>query len=173
MPSLREWLDEHWERESLLWIKRVEASDTLAFEEENPGPKIPFDIIPEVFPGLENVQEAGPDYSFLVRVESSDDETEVVATVSMRKRTRRDDGSRVLVPDWGDTTNPLLDPENTGSAAIFAFQPPSANGLPTCDVWVCANLDQEGIVESDWGPINPGWEIIWSHSNGRTRRYLP
>ena len=172
MYSLREWLDKHWERESLLWIKRLSASDTLAMGEGNPGPNIPVDIIPEVFPEAEDLQRAKGNFPFLVRVESSDDESEVTARLSWQQWTRRKDGSRALVPDWGGASNPLLDPENTGSVAVFAFEPSTNGSPPICDVWVCANLDQEGIVESDWGPIDPGLEICLSHSKGSTRRNL-
>ena len=171
MPSLREWLDQQCERESLLWIKRLSASDTLAMGEGNPGPNIPIDVILEILPEVEGLPEKRHSVPLLVSVDNGDDESEVTANLSLATWARREDGSRVLVLDWGGAANTLLDPENTGSVAVLAFQASANGNPPTCDVWVCTNLDQEGIIESDWGPIDPGLEICWSNSGGETRLY--
>ncbi len=172
MPTLREWLDRQWERESLLWIKRLSPSDTLASGNSDPGPRIPIDLavqfLPDLLEGHANIREV----NFIVEVDSSDTNPEVIATLYADKLTRRDDGTRVLTSAWGGYENALLDPDNAGAIAVFAFNSEANGGLPTCAVWVCANLDQEGIIESDWGPIDPGYELIWSHSKGTTRRYL-
>ena len=172
MPSLREWLDEQWERRSLLWIKRLSGSDTLVMGEQDAGPKIPRQFILEILPEYQGPRQENQHFPFVVSVDSNNDDSVVTASLFMDKWMWREDGSRVLVPDWGGALNPLLDPENTGAVAVLAFQPSQGEGLPSCDAWVCANLDQEGIVESDWGAIEPGFEICWSHTKGWMTRNL-
>lgn len=172
MLSLREWLDHQWERESMLLIKRLSASDTLAMGEENSGPKIPTDLILEIFPEVEDLRQARRSFAFLVRVDSSKVDSELMANLSVEIGNVKGALSQPLFTDWGGSSNSMLNPENTGAVAVLAFQPSRTDSLPTCDVWICANLDEEDIVESDWGSIDPGFEICWSHTKGPTRRYL-
>lgn len=171
MPSLREWLDKQLEREASLWIKRLSASDTLAMGDGEVGPKIPGDLARRFLPELQDYPQATRQAEFIVEVASNDDNSAVRATLYPQKVSLRSDGTQVLTVDWGGAGNALLEPENTGALAVLAFRPPADDSPSTCVVWVCANLDQEGIVESDWGPIEPGVEVLFSPSGEESRQF--
>lgn len=167
-----QWIEEQWEHTAFWWIKRLSARDTLAMAGSNPGPRVPHDLILKFLPELSNPHESKLRAQFLLNIDNSGDK--VLVTVGfIDVGLKRGEPRRVdLVTDWGGASNPLLDSENTGSAAVFAFHLRSEDTVPECHVWVCANLaEEEDVVESIWGPILPGVEILSSMAEG-TREKL-
>lgn len=60
----------------------------------------------------------------------------------------------------GGASSPLLDVENTGALAIFAFQGVGQQGTSRCRVRICA-AGEDDVVENLWGPVDPGqWRLI-------------
>ena len=145
----------------------------MAMGGRNPGPKIPRTLLLQFLPELDNPKESKPRMEFLLKVDSSEGEVMVTAGSIEVKLARGESRKAGLVMDWGGVSNPLLDPENTGAAAAFAFHSRSEGSLPECHVWVCADLEEEeDVLEHVWGPIEPGREILTSRSAGtREIRY--
>ena len=168
-----DWLNEQWKHTESWWVKRLSGRDTMAMGGRNPGPKIPRALLFQFLPELDNPKESKPRMEFLLKVDSSKDEVMVTAGSIEVRLARGESRKAGLVTDWGGDSNPLLDPENTGAAAAFAFHARSEGNLPECHVWVCANLEEEeDVLEPMWGPIEPGREILTSRSEGtREIRY--
>jgi hypothetical protein len=49
-----------------------------------------------------------------------------------------------------------MDPDATGSIAVFAFTKHAGRDVDECRVWLCSTLDEEEIVTDQIGPIEPG-----------------
>ena len=163
-----DWLNEQWERTAFWWIKRLSGRDTLLMGGRNPGPKIPRTLLFQFLPELDNPRESKPRKEFLLKVDSSEEEVMVAAGSIEVKLARGESRKAGLVMDWGGVSNPLLDPENTGAAAAFAFHSRIEDDLPECHVWVCANLEEEeDVLEPIWGPVEPGKEILISRAEGK------
>ncbi|MCY4575459.1 MAG: hypothetical protein OXC55_02450 [Chloroflexi bacterium] len=172
--KFNEWLDDQWEHAESWWVKRLSGRDTMAMGGRNPGPKIPRTLLLQFLPELDNPKENKPRMEFLLKVDSSEDEVTVTAESIEVKLARSESRKAGFVMDWGGVSNPMLDPENTGAAAAFAFHTRSEGSLPECHVWVCANLEEEeDVLEPMWGPIEPDREILTSRADGaREIRFL-
>ena len=171
MPAqnIHDWIDEQWNQAELWWIKRLSASDTLAMGERNAGPRIPRDFLLKFLPELDNPQETKLKVDFVLKIDSSDAEV-IVATSSIVVHVgRRESRNLGRVTNWGDAANSLLDPENTGAVAAFAFHKRATDNLPECHVWVCANLAEEEGIEGIWGSVEPGIEILSSITDERRK----
>ncbi|MYD36128.1 MAG: hypothetical protein F4X20_03760 [Dehalococcoidia bacterium] len=171
--EIHEWVEEQLTHAASWWVKRLSGRDTLAMGARNPGPRIPRELLFEFLPELGNPHESKPKVKFLLNVDSSGDRVLVTASSITVRLARGESRKAGLVTDWGGVSNPLLDPENTGAAAVFAFHARSGDTLPECHVWICANLaEEEDVVEPIWGPILPGVEVLISKANGvQEKRY--
>ena len=69
--------------------------------------------------------------------------------------------NEVRITRLGGASSPLLDMENTGALAIFAFQGTTQReSALQCRVWICRSSEDD-VIESRWGPVEPGqWQFI-------------
>ena len=58
-------------------------------------------------------------------------------------------------------SSPLLDPENTGSLAVFVFRPARVTDPPKCRIWICRNPVETDVVDDLIGPVEPGVPVPW------------
>ena len=80
----------------------------------------------------------------------------------------------VHVTGWGGIESPVLDPESTGSIAVFSFKGENRRDVQGCDVWVCSAVEEEDLVEDRFGPIEPGsWLYIRGDAEALGQRKLP
>lgn len=139
------------------YLKRLSANDTLENEAHQAGPYIPKHVIFRVFPRLERPDTVNPSTTFPVAVDSHDDERELRAVWYNNKS--RDEAR---ITRWGGRASPVLNPENTGSLAVFAFYRPEAyENSRHARVWVSRGRDEELEVE-DWigSSVEPGSGLL-------------
>ena len=55
----------------------------------------------------------------------------------------------------GGASSALLDPENTGALAIFAFTADDHGLVKGCRIWVCHNSFDEDLIEDRIGLVEP------------------
>jgi hypothetical protein len=75
--------------------------------------------------------------------------------------------------NFGGSNSALLDPESTGSIAIFAFQRAADGDADVCHVWVCEHEIEEDAIEDRIGPIEPGHSVIWSVDQSVSSTTIP
>ena len=63
---------------------------------------------------------------------------------------------------FGGSKSALLDPESTGSLAVFAFYRGASREADACRVWVCDQEVEADLVEDRVGPVEPGKLTVWT-----------
>lgn len=151
------WLDEHSQATEGLYVKRLSGNDTRANGAHQAGPYFPRHVLFELFPDLEQKHALNPRVKFDLSIDSHDTHTSATAIWYNNKlfgRTRNE----VRITKLGGSSSALLNPENTGAIAIFAFS--HENGCPSCRVWVCRSVDEENHFENRMGPVDPAKIIV-------------
>jgi hypothetical protein len=122
LVDLADWLDEFERPQQSLWyIKRLSANDTLANNAHQAGPYIPKSFLFRVLPQLDTSQLKNPDAYFDLYIDSHADYRQVRAVYYNGKR--RGEGTRdeARLTNFGGRESALLDPESTGALSVFAF----------------------------------------------------
>lgn len=161
--DVERWLDDAAAPGSVWYLKRLSANDTQHSGAHQAGPYIPRDVMFRLFPDLNRPDEKNPDCGFDLTVESSSAShtTRARAVWYNNKLHDNPEGGRneVRITKLGGASSPLLDVENTGALAIFAFRG-TGIGTPCCRVRIC-DAGEDDVVESLWGVVNPGqWRLI-------------
>ena len=161
--DVEQWLDEAAAPGSIWYLKRLSANDTQHSGGHQAGPYIPRDVMFRLFPVLNRADEKNPDCAFDLTVESRGASHAVRARAVWYNNKLHDnpEGGRneVRITRLGGASSPLLDVENTGALAIFAFQEAGQQGT-RCRVRMCAS-GEDDVVEGLWGPVDPGqWRLI-------------
>lgn len=161
--DISEWMDEHSTAASVWYVKRLSGNDTLANGSHQAGPYIPKDFLFDVLPNLNRPQVKNPDVRFDLIVDTTGDTREVRAIWYNNRLHENPKGGRneTRVTGFGGQSSPLLDPENTGALAVFAFTGTRSGPAVQCRVWVCANQLEEDLVEDRVGPVEPGKGLAW------------
>ena len=137
-----------------LFAKRLSGQDTLASGRRWGwyGTNIPKSVLAESFPALD-VRDRNDGFNLVI--DSHDQPVNRCRTrvIWYNSRSR----SEARLADLGDRSA-LLDPENTGALALFAFGA-DADGEPICHVWICRNLAEEEFVEDQLGPVEPSFPL--------------
>jgi hypothetical protein len=161
ITDLTDWLNNE-ETESNIWyIKRLSGNDTLANGANQAGPYIPREFIFSVFPSINQPAQENPDRRFELKIDSHD-ETINARVVWYNNRQRGGTRNETRITNLGGAASALLNPDSTGSLAIFSFNLNAAGEAETCHVWVCENTSQEEIVEDKVGAIEPGQALVWT-----------
>lgn len=161
--DLSEWIAAMSAQGCAWYVKRLSANDTLATGAHQAGPYVPKDLLFDVLPELNAPTKLNPDVSFVVSVDSHADER-MVRAIWFNNRLHGGTRNEARITNWGGAGSALLDPENTGAIAAFAF---SRNGdVPRLRVWVCRNLSDEDLVEDRFGPVEPGMLIVEARAAG-------
>lgn len=165
LSNLTDWLNEFSHPSSHWYVKRLSGNDTLANGSHQAGPYIPKDVLFEVLPSLKDINAHNPKITFSVLIDSHSDVRDVTATWYNNKH-RGGTRDEARVTNLGGSSSALLDPENTGALAIFAFDKSTGGDCKECRVWVCEHETEETEVEGITGPIEPGkWLFLRGDSN--------
>ena len=161
VADLTDWMDEQTGPHIVWYVKRLAANDTRATRAHQAGPYIRKQFLFDVFPSLNRPEAENPDQYFELRIDSHSDVREVRATWYNNKlRGKKRNETRIT--NLGGEQSALLDPESTGSVAVFAFHRSKNGKPPVCHVWVCDNEVEAEIVEDRVGPVEPGRAVMWS-----------
>lgn len=161
LADLSAWLSAQ-SREDVVWyVKRLAANDTLATESHQAGPYVPKDFLLNVLQALNRPDVKNPDVRFPLRVDSHNEQAEVRA-IWYNNRLYGGTRNETRLTNFGGRSSALLNPESTGSLAIFAF--PAENPGTSVSVWVARSPDEEELIEDVVGPVEPGRWVIWSAS---------
>lgn len=156
LGNLPDWIDEHSGVDFVWYIKRLSANDTLANKTHQAGPYIPRGILFELFPDLENPYELNPRVSFDLAIDSHSENRSVTAIWYNNSIAAAGTRNEARVTGFGGARSALLDPESTGSIAVFAFSLDEQQHARSCSVWVCRSYPEEDLLEDRLGPIEPG-----------------
>ena len=162
--DVEQWLDEAAAPGSIWYLKRLSANDTQHSGGHQAGPYIPRDVMFRLFPVLNRADEKNPDCAFDLTVESRGASHAVRARAVWYNNKLHDnpEGGRneVRITRLGGASSPLLDVENTGALAIFAFQEAGRHETTSCRLRICT-AGEDDVVEGLWGPVDPGrWRLI-------------
>lgn len=155
---------EEFGRPGFLWYaKRLAANDTLESGGNQAGPYMPKELIFELFPSVNRVEIKNPDVWFELYIDSHPDAQRVRA-VWYNNKFHGGTRNESRLTNFGGQKSPLLDPDSTGSLAVFAFKLPEseAGDVEECHVWLCGGEGVEAdIVEDRIGPVEPRQYVIW------------
>lgn len=163
LVDLTDWMDEQSLPGILWYAKRLAANDTLATGSHQAGPYIPRHVLLNVFPSLNQPEVRNPDKRFDLMIDSHSSSCNARA-VWYNGKVRQDETTRneMRVTNLGGAKSPLLDPESTGSLAVFAFHRDQSGEAHTCHVWVCDHELEADLIEDRIGPVEPGEYRVWS-----------
>ena len=161
LGDLSSWLDEQSRLNVVWYVKRLSGNDTLANGSHQAGPYIPKEFLFDVFPSLNRPDADNPEKWFPLRIDSHSDAREVRA-IWYNNRLRGGTRNETRVTNFGGGNSALLDPDSTGSLAVFAFHRDTGGEASVCHVWVCDHETEADLVEDRIGPVEPGKWKIWS-----------
>jgi len=157
--DLVSWLSDFYSRNWLWYAKRLSGNDTLANGAHQAGPYVPKNILFQVFPTLHNPEKENPDVRFRISIDSHEDKRQVRA-IWYNNKLFGGTRNEARITGFGGMDSALLDPENTGALAIFAFRIDSDSKDISCHVWICRNPEEEELAESHIGVIEPGKWVL-------------
>lgn len=140
------------------WLKRLSANDTQQTGGHQAGVYVPKDVIFNVIPELERKSEYNPREHLNATIESHR-HTSTVQAIWYNNRLHGRTRNEARITGWGGSTSPLLDPDLTGAAALFAFGGTSDERW--CRVWVCETEDETNLAEERFGTIDPGHGVVF------------
>lgn len=163
VADLTDWVDTFSQPGSVWYAKRLAANDTLATGAHQAGPYIPKELLFDLFPQLNSPQSENPRVSFQLYVDShvSEYSDRQVTAIWYNNRLRSGTRNETRLTGFGGIASALLDPENTGALAVFAFHPNGTQDTFECHVWVCDDEVQSDVFEERLGPVEPGRYVIW------------
>jgi hypothetical protein len=170
LADLTDWMDENAKPHITWYVKRLSGNDTLANGSNQAGPYIPKEFLFQVFPSLHRPADENPDKWFEARIDSHADVRTVRAVwynsavrekpVAGEKKKKSRNEARIT--NFGGTESALLDPESTGSVAVFAFHRGESGEADVCHIWVCDHETEAELVEDRVGPVEPGKLSVWT-----------
>jgi len=158
LGDVSDWIDEFVFKSEFCYAKILSANDTLATGGHQAGPYFPKSYVFEIFPEINTQQEKNPRLQFDLFIDSHADCKEVTAIYYNNKFF---DGTRneARLTNFGGASSALLNPESTGSLAVFAFVRNSLEKLE-CHVWVCDHSTETELFESYLGPVEPKSDVF-------------
>lgn len=159
--ELDEWISTYL-KEGSVWIaKRLTGNDTLANKSHQYGPYLPKDFLFDIIPSINDKTVKNPDEKIDLYLDSHTDHQEArviwyndtyhVNATTQKKGSRNE----TRLTRLGGKQSALLDPESTGSLAVFVFVLGATGVATECHVWVCDDKVQEDILEERIGPVEP------------------
>lgn len=174
--DLSEWVDEFSGPDFVWLLKRLSANDTLANGTRQAGPHFPKEIFFRIFPNLNHPEKQKPGLSFEAFIHSHSDNRQVRAIWHNNRLNGKTRGE-VRLAGFGGIGSALLDPENTGAIAAFAFRIHTNGMARECHIWVCRFKLEEDYLENCIGIVEPSMPVLWSAEKGATAlpflRYAP
>ncbi|NTW53410.1 MAG: type II restriction endonuclease [Chlorobaculum sp.] len=164
--DLASWLSDFYATNWLWYAKRLSGNDTLANATHQAGPYVPKNVLFQVFPLLDNPKKENPDIRFRISIDSHEYERHARA-IWYNNKLFGGTRNEARMTGFGGIDSALLDPENTGALAIFAFRLEAENDDIACRVWICRTTDEEELAESHIGVVEPGKWLLHK-CNGAT-----
>lgn len=166
--ELADWLDAYSGTDFVLYAKRLSANDTQANGSHQAGPHIRKDFLFRIFPALNRADIKNPDLNFDLSIDSHGDKRKarVVWYNNKFHGNSKSGRNEARITGLGGLKSALLNPENTGAIAVFAFSLDSRGVIPACHIWVCHQWAEENMVEARLGPIDPGQAVVWPRGHG-------
>ncbi len=157
--DVTEWMDEYSKPEHIWYIKRLSGNDTLANKSHQAGPYIPKKILFDIFPSIHDQNVENPRKEFYLMIDSHPDARQATV-IWYNNKYRGGTRNEARITNLGGGASALLDPESTGSLAVFSFRRDENREADCCHVWVCRHETEEDQVEDRIGPIQPGeWRL--------------
>lgn len=157
--EVTEWMDEHSTSEHVWYVKRLSGNDTLANKSHQAGPYVPRPFLFDVFPSIRDKSVENPRKPFELIIDSHPDARQATV-IWYNNKFRGGTRNEARITNLGGGSSALLDPESTGSLAIFSFRRGHSGEADSCHVWVCCHETEEDQVEDRIGPIQPGeWKV--------------
>lgn len=162
LVDLTDWLDLQTGDNSIWYIKRLSANDTLANGSNQAGPYVPKKLAFDVFPQIDTGNIKNPDVWFNLYIDSHADHKKArLVYYNNRRATEGGTRNECRITNLGGGASSLLDPESTGSIAVFVFRPEESGEIAVY-VWVCGHTTEEDVVEERLGvSLDPGRFVIW------------
>lgn len=173
---LYNWLSSVFDDGGRVYLKRLAGNDTKLTGSNQAGPYIPKKVAFDLCPSLSAKPVTKNPRTPIPTIIVSDGLPE--ATPSMiwynGKALGGPGKDEVHFTGWGGIDSPVLDPESTGSIAVFSFKGDRGRDVQGCEVWVCSSVEEEDLVEDRFSPIEPGaWLYIRDDAEALRRRRLP
>ena len=162
MPSggLTDWMAEYGQPGMVWYAKRLAANDTLATNSHQAGPYFSRDFLFRVLPALNRPDTQNPDCRFELFIDSHADHRTARA-IWYNNRLRGGTRNESRLTNFGGRRSALLDPDNTGAVAVFAFTLVEGVEFVACHAWVSRNASEEDLLEQRLGPVEPEEQVIW------------
>ena len=160
--NLRRWMTRFAQPDRVWYAKRLSGNDTLANGSHQAGPYVSRDFLFSLFPSLNRPESKNPEVEFDSFIDSdsrSDDRR--VRVVWYNNRLHGGTRNETRLTRFGGASSPLLNPENTGALAIFAFRQKADADSPECRIWICADPDEEELAEDLIGVVEPAHAVVW------------
>jgi hypothetical protein len=159
--DLAEWLTESSRQESVWYVKRLAANDTLATGSHQGGPYFPKELLFDLFPELNDTSRLDPDVQIDAYIDSHADHRSARIIWYNGRVLGKGTRNEARITRWGGSASAVLDPESTGSVAVFAFTARTAAPGYELHVWVCNHATEEDVIEDRVGVIEPGHSRVW------------
>lgn len=163
--DLTEWMDRYSSKGWYWYVKKLAGNDTLANHSHQAGPYVPKVVMAKLAPSVLASRQPDPRQPFHAIIDSHQLDKDVVAIWYNNKITSSGTRNECRMTNWGGKSSPVLNPESTGSIAIFAFHPEENKDADEVHIWLCTELEEENIVENRIGPVEPGISIFITHTN--------
>ena len=153
--SLREWLMRIGDPDWAWYAKRLSANDTGLTGGHQVGFYLPGDFALTVAPELAQPV-LNPRRLLQLSLVSHDQRAEPSLIYYNSRTIRRQSNGRneFRVTGFGGRRSALQDPESTGSILVTAWD--RSSGV---EGWLTTSLDQEAVVESVLGPVEPATQV--------------
>lgn len=169
LATVSDWMEKVSTEQHIWYVKRLSGNDTLANESHQAGPYIPKELIFTAFPSMQADTSENQERWFELYLDSHNLEYKVRA-IWYNNKFREGTRDEARVTNFGGINSPLLNPENTGAIAIFAFNIEPDGELIHCRCWVADGEKQEDEIEGRIGEIEPGQTTIFSLNRGLTKK---
>lgn len=136
------------------FVKILRGNDTLLTGGHQAGPYVSRRILFELFPSIAARPSERTARILPAVIDSHGDRRDISARWYPSK-------NEAHLTGWGGSGSPLLDPEATGSIAIFAFRCPDGGDAEECRIWLCASVAEEEEAEERVGPVEPGLLLLF------------
>jgi len=154
--ALVQWLASVSGREWVWYAKYLSANDTLATGAHQAGFYLPKSVFRSLFPALVSSQDLNPSASFCATVAREGRSHTARAIWYNNAIAANGTRDECRITGWGGRASPMLDPESTGSLAVFAFLREPGGTIGECRVWVCQDASEEDGALDRLGPVEPG-----------------
>ena len=162
LADVTDWIDEFGRPGFLWYVKRLSSNDTGANGTHQGGPYIPKDLAFKLLPGLDGPTDDNRDVRLDIFIDSHP-EVRNIRVVWYNGKFRGATRDEVRMTQFGGRSSPLLDFDNTGALAVFAFEVDENGHARSCHIWVCGGDGTEAdLFEERLGPVEPKQHIVWT-----------